>query len=236
MIQRDDGYVNATEMCNQGGKVLAKYFQGSGSASYIAKVSEKLGLSRDELIQSTMGRYGQTWVHPVVGLHLARWIGVDNAVDANIFLWEKLQSANISLAATRETAKQIEAEKNRVESEKQKVEKEKRQAEAKYIALDRGLEFMRQFVDVCLDADPDRRNTDFCFIDEAYGVYKHFCKSNRKTPIEPFDFRRQLTQILGAGYDVTPGKNPRLDHVSIKHKYKEIGQQAASRDWTSYVA
>lgn len=98
-----DGYVNATAMCQAGGKLWKNYHQNDRTQSYIAALAASMAENRcgaavagnpanlihgsagnpANLIQSTVtgpNHLRGTWIHPRLAVDLARWISPAFAV------------------------------------------------------------------------------------------------------------------------------------------------------------
>ncbi len=94
-----DGYVNATAMCQAGGKRWGNYAQLDRTQDYIAALAPVTGIPAtgiDGLIQVRQG--GQphlqgTWIHPRLAIDLARWISAPFAVWMDGWLLEEMAHA-----------------------------------------------------------------------------------------------------------------------------------------------
>jgi hypothetical protein len=81
--QREDGYLNATEMCKVGGKKLSHYNENIQTNEYLNALSTSIGIPADLLIEKIMTGINEnrgTWVHPRVAIHLAQWVSPQFAV------------------------------------------------------------------------------------------------------------------------------------------------------------
>jgi hypothetical protein len=74
----DDGFVDATQMCEKFNKKFYEYSRGIGSA-YIHALQTALGESLP-VINTIRGHGGKTWVHPRLAIDFARWLSADFAV------------------------------------------------------------------------------------------------------------------------------------------------------------
>jgi KilA-N domain len=76
---REDGYINATKLCQDGGKLFGDWKRNSSTNSQILLLSEELNIPVDTLVQIKKGgnvskvKTG-TWIHPRLGTVLAQWI------------------------------------------------------------------------------------------------------------------------------------------------------------------
>jgi hypothetical protein len=77
----DDGYINATALCQAAGKKWNDYLRLSNTQEFIAELATETGIPATELIQSLRGGIVQgTWVHPQVAVHLGQWLSAKFAV------------------------------------------------------------------------------------------------------------------------------------------------------------
>ena len=81
--KRDDGYINATAMCQATGKRLNNYTRASSTKEFINILSAETRIRATELIQTVRGgtpEFQGTWVHPQVAIHLGSWLSQKFAV------------------------------------------------------------------------------------------------------------------------------------------------------------
>tara|TARA_Y100000389_G_scaffold14546_1_gene12894 strand:- start:4731 stop:5129 length:399 start_codon:yes stop_codon:yes gene_type:complete len=86
---REDGYINATALCKAGGKQWKHYFENEQTKKYINALILKVGIPSNKIIESKKGRYGGTWVHRKVAIHLAQWISPEFSLHTNLENLEK---------------------------------------------------------------------------------------------------------------------------------------------------
>lgn len=93
----EDGYVNATEMCQAAGKKFNDYHRTQAAQAFISELSSVAGIPATELIQVVQGGDPQlqgTWVHPKVAINLAQWCSPTFAVKVSEFIYEWMQGIN----------------------------------------------------------------------------------------------------------------------------------------------
>ena len=71
-VRTSDGYLNATKMCQSGGKkkLFGHYLENKKTQEFIVEVSKATGLSKEQMILVTRGGKPQlqgTFVHPSIG-------------------------------------------------------------------------------------------------------------------------------------------------------------------------
>lgn len=93
-----DGFVNATAMCQAGGKLWKNYHQNHRTKAYIAALASVAGnpaTGKHGLIQAIQGgrpEFQGTWVHPRLAVDLARWISPVFAVWMDGWFLEVMQA------------------------------------------------------------------------------------------------------------------------------------------------
>ena len=76
IIQRADGYLDATAMCKATGKLFGNYKQLNSTQQFLIALSTDIGYPISEIIQVVKGGapgHQGTWVHPQVAINLAQW-------------------------------------------------------------------------------------------------------------------------------------------------------------------
>lgn len=79
----NDGYINATAMCQVSGKQLGHYLEGAGTRAFLSELSSDIGIPISGLVEIIKGghpRLQGTWVHPQVAIHLGQWASPKFAV------------------------------------------------------------------------------------------------------------------------------------------------------------
>lgn len=125
IAQREsDGYVNLTQMCKANGKRLYKYLKSNRAKEYIAELELKvnypqLGVVNNtatvSVLETTEGRKGGTWGHPLLALELARWISPEFAVWCDSHIFVLMEKGETSLDIDPFTVTQSIIEEKRVE-------------------------------------------------------------------------------------------------------------------------
>lgn len=95
----NDGYVNATAVCQASGKQLGHYLETKATKAFLAELSDDIGIPISDLVQIIKGGHPQmqgTWVHPQVAINLGQWASPKFAVLVSkwIFEWMSGSSKN----------------------------------------------------------------------------------------------------------------------------------------------
>ena len=106
ILQRGDGYWNATAMCRANGKQWSHYWENDSSQEYADELAGSLGIPRDRLVRTIMTGPNElrgTWVHQRIALHLAQWCNPRFAVRVTGWVEELLTQGCVELAPRRQT-------------------------------------------------------------------------------------------------------------------------------------
>lgn len=78
-----DGYVNATALCKESGKLIADYLRNDTTKEFLKELEADTRIPITELIQIVRGGtpgFQGTWAHPKVAINLAQWLSPKFAV------------------------------------------------------------------------------------------------------------------------------------------------------------
>lgn len=87
----NDGYVNATALCQASGKQLKHYLSNKGTKEFLCELSSEVGIPTSELVQIVRGGVPNlqgTWVHPQVAINLGQWASPKFAVLVSKWVFE----------------------------------------------------------------------------------------------------------------------------------------------------
>lgn len=88
---REDGYINATELCKAAGKRPADWLRLNQTKELIKEIGLKTNLFKEQLIQIQQAgnKYNQgTWIHRKLATHIAQWCSVKFAVQISDWIEE----------------------------------------------------------------------------------------------------------------------------------------------------
>lgn len=96
-----DGYINATAMCEAVGKAWAHYWSNATTQAFITELATDIGIPTSALVQSVRGGITQgTWVHPQVATHLGQWLSPKFAVQVSKWIHAWMISSAATARAT----------------------------------------------------------------------------------------------------------------------------------------
>ncbi len=109
-------YVNATSLAKQFGKRIHKYFELDGTKEYHEALKEEIlntpKKGELELLKTSKGRYGGTYIHSLAIVHFLRWLDVRFAVKCDLFIRNTIQEAHDEAVAAKATIKANEQNLN----------------------------------------------------------------------------------------------------------------------------
>lgn len=94
--RRDDGYLNASEMCQANGKLFADWSRLKSTKAYTEALSVAMGITIGQLMEVRNGN--QTWIHPSLAINLARWISPAFAVWCDGHIFNLLSTGSTAIA------------------------------------------------------------------------------------------------------------------------------------------
>ncbi len=92
---RDDGYVNATKMCRDGGKEWKMFSRQDGTAPLVRAVSQSVGIEPELLIctyRKGANETRGTYIHPDIAIPVAHWI----SPEIGLFVLNTLRPASVT--------------------------------------------------------------------------------------------------------------------------------------------
>jgi len=100
IIREKDGYINATLLCNNGGKRFSDWYKILQTKKIINELSSKLNISCEILVDIKKGGNNKdsqgSWVHPRLGICLAQWISIKFMLDVSEWVeeWKMMSLKN----------------------------------------------------------------------------------------------------------------------------------------------
>ena len=87
----EDGYINATAMCQASGKLWGHYKSLITTEAFLSELSSDIGIPISKLVISIKGgdtRLQGTWIHPQAAIHLAQWCSPKFAVKVSQWVYD----------------------------------------------------------------------------------------------------------------------------------------------------
>lgn len=100
VLSRDDGYINATQLCKAGKKNFNDWNSLDNTKYLLNELSRSAGIPADLLIHSiTSGKNEdrKTWIHPDLAVQLAQWISPIFALKVSRWIRELTMTGKVSL-------------------------------------------------------------------------------------------------------------------------------------------
>lgn len=92
---REDGYINATELCRAGNKHFSDWNENKKSQEYLQVLGTITGIPVLKLVESKQGQ--GTWVHRKVAINIAQWISAHFSVQVSNVMDELLLTGKVEL-------------------------------------------------------------------------------------------------------------------------------------------
>lgn len=91
---REDGYINATLLCKSGCKNFNDWYSLETTKKLIVYCSKYTNIEEKKLLTVKKGRYGGSWVHPLLGTNIAQWISIEFSIKVSIWIdqWKKINN------------------------------------------------------------------------------------------------------------------------------------------------
>lgn len=100
---REDGYINATSLCNAGGKKFNDWNRLESTKELIVALESDTGLIASQLIDVKKGnssKFSQgSWIHPDLAVQLAQWISASFALKVSRWVRELALTGSVILGA-----------------------------------------------------------------------------------------------------------------------------------------
>ena len=91
-----DGYINATLLCQRAGKFFGDYYRLAQTKAFLDELSADMGIPISGLMQIMRGGNDKlnqgTWVHPQVAINLGQWLSPSFAVQVSRWVFDWMQS------------------------------------------------------------------------------------------------------------------------------------------------
>jgi hypothetical protein len=139
MMMRENGYINVTKLCKEGGKEFFTWKQNKSSELFLEAVFPALGIPRAGLLitinsGNTDTLIRGTYAHPELVPHIASWVSASFAIKVSRIVNEYF------VKEEKERCARLEAEKNVLQGEKSDLiksfEEERRRAEEHRLKMD----------------------------------------------------------------------------------------------------
>lgn len=101
-----DGYINATQLCQQANKRWSNYFQNSSTKEFLKVLSTVTGIPVTGLVQTSQGGSPEnqgTWIHPDIAINLGQWISPEFAVMVSGWVREWLSTGKNPLDSSQQS-------------------------------------------------------------------------------------------------------------------------------------
>jgi len=115
-----DHYVNATQLCQAGGKKFNDWFRLDTTKEFMEELASDAGIPVSLLVESNRGRSAKyvqgSWIHPDLSIQLAQWISPKFAIQVSKWIRSLFSegSVNIDLSLLRDKERDIRIKDHRI--------------------------------------------------------------------------------------------------------------------------
>jgi hypothetical protein len=115
-----DHYVNATQLCQAGGKKFSHWFSSDTTKELLNELSADAGIPASALVETKRGGNNKTnqgsWIHPDLSIQLAQWISPKFAIQVSKWIRSLFGegSVNIDLALLLDKERDIRIKDHRI--------------------------------------------------------------------------------------------------------------------------
>jgi hypothetical protein len=94
VLSREDGFINATQLCKAGGKRFTNWYQLDGTKDLIKELERHLSENAEtvitvpKFIDIIKGKNASSWIHPDLAIQLAQWISPKFALQVSRWIRE----------------------------------------------------------------------------------------------------------------------------------------------------
>ena len=99
IYRKEDGYIDATKLCQAGDKRYNNWYQNDKTRRFLDVLSSTTGIPAFQLLKQEQGGNGErhTWAHPQVAINIAQWISPEFDVQVSKWVYELCITGNVSL-------------------------------------------------------------------------------------------------------------------------------------------
>jgi hypothetical protein len=96
ILIREDGFINATKLCNLNNKLFGHWFANKNTKKIIEKLKHEL---KQEIVYVKQGGDSKkqgSWIHPLLATNLAQWISSDFSIKVSKWIeeWKSMKEKN----------------------------------------------------------------------------------------------------------------------------------------------
>jgi hypothetical protein len=120
LIRKEDGYINATQICKAGGKEFKHWNSLESTKKIINILSKELNIKILDIKKGGNDKKNQgSWVHPLLATYLAQWISLEFSVKVSKWIeeWKNIKTKNQD--EYNDSLKNITPDKFKTEKEKE---------------------------------------------------------------------------------------------------------------------
>lgn len=124
---REDGYINATQLCQAGGKRFHNWFRTDETKAIIKALENETGIPNSQLFDIKKGGSDKkkqgSWIHPYLPVQLAQWISPIFSVKVSKWVLEWSNINDVNKEELKTSFEDIDHSHNKNNKEREVVER-----------------------------------------------------------------------------------------------------------------
>ncbi len=124
---REDGFINATQLCKAGGKVFKDWYRLNSTKEIIKELEKNFNgqICPLNLVDKKVGgNHSGSWIHPDLAVQLAQWISPSFAIQVSRWIRELLVTGSVSIDSKKSDEELIELQNKVFKLELENKEKD----------------------------------------------------------------------------------------------------------------
>ena len=97
----EDNYINATQLCQAGGKKFNHWFSLDSTKDIINELASEAGIPASQLVDTKKGNSSEfnqgSWIHPQLAIQLAQWISPKFALQVSKWILELFTNGKVEI-------------------------------------------------------------------------------------------------------------------------------------------
>ena len=210
VLSREDGFINATDMCKAGGKQFKNWYRLDSTKELIEELDNKLKKSVAhiwatkivDIIQGGSAKLQGSWIHPDLAVHLAMWISPTFGIQVSGWIRELALTGSVTIGKEKTSQQLFELQKDfkKLEDKHRKLLQKKRyykfkEGPAFYIISDidgKSVKFKPGFEGVDIDIRLQQHRSTTPGIKLEYLIYSSDAALVETAVLKRFESKRKI--------------------------------------------
>jgi len=210
VLSREDGFINATDMCKAGGKLFKNWYRLDSTKELIEELDNQLKKSVAhiwttkivDIIQGGSAKLQGSWIHPDLAVHLAMWISPTFGIQVSGWVRELALTGSVTIGKEKTSQQLLELQKDfkKLEDKHRKLLQKKqyykfKEGPAFYIISDidgKSVKFKPGFEGVDIDTRLQQHRSTTPGIKLEYLIYSSDAALVETAVLKRFESKRKI--------------------------------------------